>query len=484
MLGTRSLLFLSLLTACNAKSACIQGKSGHDLLAMVVETARTCPKDVREFKALLVADGVATQPAMVANRGAHNPKEGSFSIFESVIGFSKGLNLKVAAELLYFGHFTGLNSLRELQLDQESASGKLLIEAIAFDLKKGVYNFYELVGTANGPRWFYRGDSFDAYEDNKFLKTGEPSQFGTRMRCSACHNSGGPIMKELALPHNDWWKKRTGLPFGPNKLSGEMKEYLSQFIDASQFAQNVKRGLLLSEKKTFSNGRSLKEKLRPLFCSTEINLRSDVNPLASPVSVIDVPSEVFVDPLLAPVGALRMEKRLYINALQTLGSRFPETNLSDAVYAFLAPAKSEVNQLQVKQLIAEGVIDEEFAVDILSVDFTHPLFSKTRCDFLKLVPESSQWVEAFKKNLYSFNSLASLKLARDLEVHNKEELRKNATQYLINKQASWKNQNAVTEEIVKLNTLRLSVFSDDISKNPKGQILEPGFRVIFPVLMK
>ncbi|WPU63154.1 hypothetical protein [Peredibacter starrii] len=484
MWGFHSLVFLVLLTACHVNSACIQGKGGHDLLAMVVENAKACPQNVREFKSLLAADGITTRPAMVANRGAHNPKEGSFSIFESAIGFSKGLNIKVNPEFLYFGHFTGLNSQKEILLDQESVPGKLLIEAIAFDFKKNVYNFYELVGTSNGPQWFYRGDSFDAYEDNKFLKIGERPQFGTKMRCSACHNSGGPIMKELAFPHNDWWNKRTGLPFAPNKLSEEMKQYLSQFIDASEFSQNVKRGLLLVENKRISKRRSLQEQLRPLFCSTEINLVSDVKPLSSPVGVIDVSSEVFVDPLLAPKGVLRMEKRLYLTALQVLGFRFPETILQDAGHAFLAPVRSEVNQLQVQQLIAEKVISEEFAVDILSVDFKNPLFSKKRCELLKLVPENSSWEEGFKKNLYGINTEISLKLAYDLETQNKEEHRKIATQYLITKQAFWKDQKQVIDEMRQLNVLRQSVFDDEISKNPRGQILEPGFRVIFPVLAK
>lgn len=487
MLRFHFLLTLIFLTACNSKAACIQGRSTSnriDLLSMVVETASTCPKDVRELKALLNEDGVRTLPAFVANRGAHNPKGGSFSIFESVEGRSKGLNIKVGPELLYFGHFTGLTSQKEIQLDQESSPGKLLIEVIAFDLKKGVYNFYELVGTAGGPQWFYRGDSFDAYEDNKFLKTGQRSQFGGRMRCSACHNSGGPIMKEMAYPHNDWWTKRSGLPFGPNKLSGEMKQYLSQFIDASDFSKMVKSGIALVEKKRISRGRSLKEKLRPLFCSTEINLKSDVNPVSSPIGVIEVSSEVFVDPLLAPSGVLKMPKRLYLNALQTLRSNFPETNFQDAAHAFLAPVKSEVNQEQVKQLISERIIDEEFAVDVLSLDFTHPLFSKVRCDLLKLVPEITHWRDEFKMNLYALNTKASLELARNLEIQNKAELRKNAIGYVMNKESSWGNQKDVTNEILKLNALRLSVFTDDISKNPKGQILEPGFRVIFPVLLK
>jgi len=38
-------------------------------------------------------------------------------------------------------------------------------------------------------------------------------------------------------------------------------------------------------------------------------------------------------------------------------------------------------------LIEQGIVDKEFAADVLAVDFTTPIFSKTRCGLLKLVPE-------------------------------------------------------------------------------------------------
>jgi hypothetical protein len=45
----------------------------------------------------------------------------------------------------------------------------------------------------------------------------------------------------------------------------------------------------------------------------------------------------------------------------------------------------------------------------------------------------------------------------------------------------WSKEEAVLKEVKLLNTLRLSVFRDEISQSPRGQILEPGFRVIFPL---
>ena len=71
----------------------------------------------------------------------------------------------------------------------------------------------------------------------------------------------------------------------------------------------------------------------------------------------------------------------------------------------------------------------------------------------------------------------------NLKIENANEHQQEAFNYLQGKQASWQDQNTITEEIISLNMLRKSVKNDDISKNPLGQILEPGFRVIFPTII-
>lgn len=478
-------LLLILITATKAQASCqIQGPrmNGGDILRRILETAVACPASVQELKELFGSDGLSALPAMVANRGFHNPKQGSFSIFESVKGYSRSLNLTVLPEHLYFGHFTGVNSKNEVVLDQAPAPNKLLIEAIAYDFLTGVYNFYELIGTSQGPVWFFRGNSVDAFEDNKFLKLGPPNQFGTRMRCSACHNSGGPIMKEISFPHNDWWTKTRGLPFGKNKASAELQKYLGEFVDASEFSKSVARGMQLLQKRNISAGRSLKEKLKPLFCSTEINLESTPFPLSAPTTLLEISSESFVDPLLVKPAFLKMSKELYARTLNTLGSKFPETTLLDADHAFLSPVRAKVHHMQVRELINQRVIDEEFALDVLSVDFMNPLFSSSRCELLKLIPEVSQWRVEFKVKLLSMNTTHSIDLGRKLETVDGPLHKKRAEDYLKRKQAAWADPKSVRDEVLTLFDLRLSVFKDSISQNPKGQILEPGFRVIFPVL--
>ncbi len=140
-----------------------------------------------------------------------------------------------------------------------------------------------------------------------------------------------------------------------------------------------------------------------------------------------------------------------------------------------------MNLSQVRSIVYSGIIDEEFALDILSVDFEHPLFSKVRCSLLDLVPIFGPIISQFKVNLGKLQSVHAKKLSQNLEIENKEAHREKAKAYLNEKQKSWSAQKYVENELIMLNELRTSVFEDDISKNPRGQILEPGFRVIFPV---
>ena len=118
-------------------------------------------------------------------------------------------------------------------------------------------------------------------------------------------------------------------------------------------------------------------------------------------------------------------------------------------------------------------MNEEFVLDVLSIDYKNPLFSKIRCDLLKLMPESGD-IGVFIKRVPS-------DYAQTFMIQNGSELKKQAQKYLTEKEISWQSEEEVKDEVKRLKVLRLSVFQDEISQNPLGQILEPGFRVIFPV---
>lgn len=268
----------------------IDGASGNDdVLTKVLEGAE-CPSNVTELRLLLQARGLQLKTTLVANRGFHNPSAGSNSLFEMAVGTLGKWNVEESD--FFFGHFTEPESNKELSLAQRPERGSLMVEMVAWDFKKEVYNFYELIGDGQKGQWHFRGDSIDIFKDNKFLhRQKDPSKpvFGKTLRCAGCHVNGGPIMKELNAPHNDWWKEERGLPFGKRTPDQELASVLATLVPAEALATAVLKGnqkLEASKKfRAFKNSLTLQEELRPLFCPMEINLDSDPGESKSRVEI-------------------------------------------------------------------------------------------------------------------------------------------------------------------------------------------------------
>lgn len=462
----------------------------HDPLALVLASVADCPRSVQELRADLKGKGLVAAPSMVANRGRNNPRLGSFSFFEVVTGGP------VHDGEFFFGHFTEAHGGR-LGLDQTNGNGKLMIELIAWDARKGFYNFYEMIGGPGAPRWFYRGDSGDILADTRAvnLPIENPQPFGGRLRCSGCHASGGPIMKEIAAPHNDWWTKPRPLVFGPNQPDAEVTETLARVRDAAGFAASVTTGIQHLEGsvpyQNLKRSRSLAEQLRPLFCENEINIVSD--PSFDGGGPLRIPSSFFTHPAFGE-GVLAMPRSLY--AAGTSSLRFPETGAPDADHAWLTPVRSVSDELALGSLLRQGVIDEKFALDVLSVDSEHPLFSTARCALLSLVPAAgggapiATWRETFANRLRSAAArssdavlaAAAVQLLAFLSdpawtpaAHRARELERVAK--LAQSLATPAGAGAAIDLLMRT---RAAVRASAISRNPRGQILEPGFRVIFP----
>ena len=276
---------ITLLFAFQAKSLCqIYNSNGspasiqNDAHFLILSGLPNCPEDVIEYKNQLLKLRLSSKPTMVANRGKNNSHLGSFSFFEQVTGVLNGtLKVAVAEGEFFFGHFTKKVN-NQIDLDQAKNKGQLLIELIAWDYAKQLFNFYELIGTGGSAKWFYRGDSKDILFDNQFLYRTSTPQFGRTLRCSACHASGGPIMKELSAPHNDWWTKQRPLSFGNAALSSQIKMALNNIQDASTLSHAVQTASLKLQAspayQQIKSRESLQEQLRPLFCDTEINIES------------------------------------------------------------------------------------------------------------------------------------------------------------------------------------------------------------------
>ena len=464
--------------------------NNNDALGKFLLSSGACPPDVFELRARLLAAGAKLKTTFVANRGFHNPGEGSFSMFEIVSGKLSPLGIEIADGEFLFGHFTGTSGSKLIANQQPDG---LMVELIAWDPVKQVFNFYEVIGDGQRSQWFYRGDSLDIMSDVERLhRQAVPSrpQFGKRLRCSGCHTAGGPIMKELAAPHNDWSTSKRQLPFGPQKPDAELSRILKGLVDADELAASVKTGLThLKESGKFQaarKARSLQEQLRPLFCPVELNLESDAQPLDDKTAQLTIPSGFFIDPRLARKD-IAINRAHYDAALSTFKVSFPEISRADGDHGWLTPVKAFSDMQSVESLINEGLIDQEFAVDVLAVDMTNPVFSAARSSLLRLLPNSASadWQKLFKAALKAnaktnpaaqelLNNLTDP--SRTLAFHQAR-----AASFLEQCQKSLEAREAVIKLYQLLASRRAQAFASEISKNPRGQILEPGFRVIFPL---
>jgi hypothetical protein len=156
----------------------------------------------------------------------------------------------------------------------------------------------------------------------------------------------------------------------------------------------------------------LKEVLRPLFCTTDMNLLaarlnrtpSDGQPESSS------PNALFTDLLLDRLWArfLREGSQItlaeYTAAMKANGQRITDgrtggpllgsdgTPVLDTVQGLLIPVRSSQDSLYVLELLREGVVDIDLVKDVLSIDFTRPIYSPMRCgmlDQLSFAPELS-----------------------------------------------------------------------------------------------
>lgn len=260
---------------------------------------------------------------------------------------------------------------------------------------------------------------------------------------------------------------------------------LSQVSAAPLLANDVKQGmekLRQSVKmRSFINRLSLQEQLRPLFCTTEINLESSVKN-----SRVSIPSAFWLNPLLGQMKS-SLATPVYASLLNQWNMRFPETSLQDADHPWLTPVKGYNDQQAIRQLLRNKIIDKHFVQAVLMIDYQHPVFSQTRCELLTRLPLENKpgWQDEFIENLNRSEHLtAGRQLARFLTKTNSKEWQTIIGQYRQSVRQLLRTESGAAASFQQLLWLRQRVFDSEISQNPLGQILEPGFRVIFPHSLK
>ena len=271
-----------LLAARVCPAACLPEGSpqppNRDPLARLLAAQERCPGTALEFRDLVGRAGARLETTMVNFLGFHDPNPGAFFLFEIATGNMEGATAD-RGDLL-FGHFLTASGSR-LVLNRSG----LLVEVIAWDPAKELYNFYELLEGAGRPSWFYRGDSKLILEDVELLHRQQgPGQrpFREQLRCSGCHVNGGLVQKELAAPHNDWWTTARPLPLGgltPDPTVTKIFEGLRDADSLTEVVRATSRRLSASPAyRKALQSRSMQEQLRPLFCPMELNIESDANP--------------------------------------------------------------------------------------------------------------------------------------------------------------------------------------------------------------
>jgi hypothetical protein len=312
-------------------------------------------------------------------------------------GFGGGVHTRVASETVQFNPDTPMRAVTtracnnraawELSFSvfgaRRGAPVPETVEVMAFDPETREFNYYE---AANGRVHFF-GSSTDILR-------------GHAGRCQQCHTGGGLVMKELRSPWVHW--EAFGNPDASRELIDDNSDLLGSRRAGSDMENLTKQGNaawnetrlgLLSEP---SNGFTVKDLLRPLFCGTEFNL--DTFGTSSSGNVAHIPELFFAHSKLTGTGAglgthdgerntVPMDNAVYQSAIEAVGQTVPQINVADTKFAgvFVEPSLADIDFIN--KMVDAGILDEDLMLDVLAVDFTRPVFSDARCGLLDFVPE-------------------------------------------------------------------------------------------------
>ncbi len=258
-------------------------------------------------------------------------------------------------------------------------------EVTAFDKASRSFNYY----AGEGDELEFFGSSIDYIRDS------------TEARCEKCHPNGMLNMKELDAP---WvhWEGDTATP-GAQELVDEFDD-LGGKTDGAELEGIVDAGndaMMETRVKTLLAAGDLKEVLRPLFCTVQINLDSATSSVRrAPTSL---PPGAFVDTRLG-FDNVQRTGAAYKAALSAAGQKVVgpsgsqladgSNKVVDTVFAFAFVDRAREDRNYVSKLQEVGVIDEDFEFDVLAVDMTNPVFSQARCALLDKAPKIGKLVTA------------------------------------------------------------------------------------------
>ncbi|HSO40727.1 MAG TPA: hypothetical protein VLT33_49715 [Labilithrix sp.] len=377
----------------------------NDPVAKLILSGGTCPTSFQEIQAKLrkvdaknCKDDPAAGPAGVSTRFVSNRSQltGKADDYRAVI--TRACNGRQENELFM--------SLFGISAGDAELPGDL--ELIGQDKTKGVFDYY----AREDNKWKFFGNSEDLVGDG-YNCTADGAcvpKAAAKTRCASCHVGGGLIMKELNSPWTNW--ADTGPTPGTDELFKKHVKLVGQETNGDELEGLVtggNRDTWVPHRVEFLKGKGTAELLRPLFCTTDINLQAG-NGSANQDFFLD-PEWDFVQvnasTSVSPSVSISFDAATYAAQLATNGQFIADGNarscnplnpascsplkkgtkkLQDTVSGFMYPERSAIDALYVRQLVTAKIIDEDFVKDVLAIDFTRPIFSPTRCGLLQFAP--------------------------------------------------------------------------------------------------
>jgi hypothetical protein len=267
-------------------------------------------------------------------------------------------------------------------------------EFMAFDETLGMFAFY----TLQGGQWTFHGNSHDLVAPD------------TGSRCAACHIDGGMIMKELDTPWLHWEgdSDTPGAAALIDRIDDLGARQTGADLEQTVLAANAEWTAIWVKDLLLEN--DLERVLAPLFCTKEFNLGTAGK--AAGDGVRFVPAEALVDdtfdagafglqinvsPEAYAAAIAETNQRVQVGGAALVGPDGKPVVDTHFKLAFVQRARSD--QQFVDRLVQIGVIDREFALDVLAVDFTRPVFSEDRCALLEFVPSVPKLASGQPDNL-------------------------------------------------------------------------------------
>jgi hypothetical protein len=369
----------------------------NDPVATLLLKTGTCPTSFTEIQAKLrktdtggCADDPKKPPAGTTTRFVSERSQdlGKADVFRAVV--TRACSGRSDHEL-----FISLFGVQTSALPSD-------VEVIGEDKTKGVFDYY----AREDGKWKFFGSSEDLLSDGYDCENGAcVPRAAVKTRCASCHVGGGLNMKEL---HTPWvhWEGATSTPGTADLINkfGSLLGTSGTGVDMENKVTTANHDDWIPRRIEFLKTKGLEEVLRPLFCTIDVNLESQG--IGGPGGlganlhkvVTNVSSSLLVDDTWQVLEAVSVNDADYQALIKTNNQRIVDSSnnkpmksaqgaVTDTFFAFTFPERSQQDLDYVAALISKGIIDDEFAKDVLAVDFTRPIFSADRCGLLGFAPK-------------------------------------------------------------------------------------------------